>query len=53
LTKADYYPTSDFEHDNVFLQQHISFFGFAIDLVIRKSTDKNLVERVTRYKNQK
>ena len=53
LAQAAYYAIADHAHDNVLRQQNMDVFGPAMDLVIQKSTDKNLVERVTRYKNQK
>lgn len=53
LASAAYAAIADHAHDNVLRQQNMDVFGPAMDLVIQKSADKNLVERVTRYKNQK
>ncbi|MDO4573992.1 MAG: hypothetical protein Q4D98_02125 [Planctomycetia bacterium] len=53
LANAAYYAIADHAHDNVLRQQNMDVFGPAMDLVINNSTDKNLVERVKRYKLQK
>ena len=53
LAEAAYAAIADHAHDNVLRQQNMDVFGPAMDLVITKSTNKDLVERVKKYKEQK
>ena len=53
LAEAAYAAIADHAHDNVLRQQNMDVFGPAMDLVINKSTNKDLVERVKKYKEQK
>ena len=53
LAEAAYAAIADHAHDNVLRQQNMNVFGPAMDLVIKKSTNKDLVERVKKYKEQK
>ena len=53
LAEAAYAAIADHAHDNVLRQQNMNVFGPAMDLVINKSTNKDLVERVKKYKEQK
>lgn len=53
LADAAYFAIADHAHDNVLRQTNMDVFGPAMDLVIEKSTNKDLVERVKRYKTQK
>jgi len=53
LAESAFYAIADHAHDNVLRQQNMDVFGPAMDLVITKSKDKGLVERVEKYKNQK
>lgn len=53
LAEAAYAAIADHAHDNVLRQQNMNVFGPAMDLVINKSANKDLVERVKKYKEQK
>ena len=53
LAEAAFAAIADHAHDNVLRQQNSADFIPAMDLVIEKSTNKDLVERVKRYKTQK
>ncbi len=53
LAEAAFTAIADHAHDNVLRQQNSADFIPAMDLVIEKSTNKGLVERVKRYKTQK
>lgn len=53
LAENAYAAIADHAHDNVLRQQNMNVFGPAMDLVINNSANKDLVERVKRYKNQK
>ncbi len=53
LAESAYAAIADHAHDNVLRQQNMEVFGPAMELVIHNSSNKDLVERVKRYKNQK
>lgn len=53
LAEAAYAAIADHAHDNVLRQSNMDVFGPAMDLVIEKSTNQGLVDRVKKYKTQK
>ncbi len=53
LAEAAYYAIADHAHDNTLRQQNMAEFGPAMELVVKNSKDKGLVERVQRYQSQK
>ncbi|MDO5113033.1 MAG: hypothetical protein Q4E67_01525 [Planctomycetia bacterium] len=53
LAEAAYASIADHAHDNVLRQSNRDVFFPAMDLVIQNSKNKDLVERVKRYKEQK